>query len=194
MNPEHVRREQQQAHIRALEAAAGQIDVRSTGQGVELISRAGRNMSMTVMVLLMGLIFAGISIGLWFWAEEEGSTGYLMALAFGLFGFPLTLGGLFMAGRSLHTRIEGTQVRALRCWAGRRLWQRQGQLTRADQLVIRSAGSMTRGRRVTEYFSLELDTGGQRLRIAEGIAGREVAAALRDNLITLLRLGGPGSG
>lgn len=188
LSDSHVRRQEQQARIRAVQAAAEQIDVRTTAGGVELISRAGRHRVMTAMLLLVGLIFAGVGVGLWFKAPDEGATLYLMAGVFGLFGFPMTLGGLFMAGRGLRVRIEGTRVTVIRYWAGRALWQRRGELARADQLVLASGGSLNRGNRTIEYFALEVVDGSRRLRLAEGIAGRPAAEALRDSLVTLLRL------
>lgn len=68
------------------------------------------------------------------------------------------------------------------------MWQRRGELARADQLVLASGGSLNRGNRTIEYFALEVVDGSRRLRLAEGIAGRPVAEALRDSLVTLLRL------
>tara|TARA_R100001440_G_scaffold26791_2_gene43789 strand:- start:7114 stop:7242 length:129 start_codon:yes stop_codon:yes gene_type:complete len=41
---------------------------------------------------------------------------------------------------------------------------------------------------MTEYVYLKLKTGSKQVRIAESIAGREAAKALRDNLVRLLRL------
>ncbi|MBD3641641.1 MAG: hypothetical protein HUJ18_11665 [Marinobacter sp.] len=113
-------------------------------------------------------------------AAEEGIMLYFMAFMF----------GLFMLGRSLKARIEGNRVESVRYWGGVALWKRSGHLARADQLNLKGGMSMNSGRRTTEYFALEFrdETAGKTLRLAEGIAGRPVAEALKDNLIKLLRL------
>ncbi|MCG7200193.1 DUF3592 domain-containing protein [Marinobacter pelagius] len=186
----HVEHHERQARMKSLTNAAEQIDVQMLGNGVLLHSRAGRNLALKAMVLIFGLIFGGVSVGLAYVAAEEGVMLYFMALMFGLFGFPMFLGGLFMLGRSLKARIAGSRVEAVRYWGGMALWKRSGNLVRADQLNLKGGMSMNSGRRTTEYFSLEFRdaTGGKVIRLAEGIAGRAVAEALRDNLIKLLRL------
>lgn len=191
LSPAHVEHHERQAQMNALTNAAEQIDVQMLGQGVLLHSRPGRNLAMKAMVLIFGLIFGGVSIGLGYVAAEEGIMLYFMAFMFGLFGFPMFLGGLFMLGRSLKARIEGNRVESVRYWGGVALWKRSGHLAHADQLKLKGGVSMNSGRRTTEYFSLEFrdQTGGKTIRLAEGIAGRPVANALKDNLIKLLRLG-----
>ncbi|TBW59616.1 DUF3592 domain-containing protein [Marinobacter halodurans] len=185
---EHVERTERKAQVAATSAAAEQIDVEPWMDGWRIHSRAGRNLGFTLAVLIGGLFFAGAAVGLGIAAASEGFMLYMMAAFFGLFGFPMVLGGLFMLGRSLDVRIRQQQVRSVRAWCGMALWRRQGTLTRAGQLVLTSAGSANKGHRMTEYFHLEMNAAGKRIRIAEGLAGREVAEALRDNLVRLLRL------
>ncbi|GAA0846449.1 hypothetical protein GCM10009113_21190 [Marinobacter szutsaonensis] len=190
LSPAHVEHHERQAQMNALTDAAEQIDVQMLGQGVLLHSRPGRNLAMKAMVLIFGLIFGGVSVGLAYVAAEEGFMLYFMAFMFGLFGFPMFLGGLFMLGRSLKARVEGSRVEAVRYWGGMALWKRSANLVHADQLKLKGGMSMNSGRRTTEYFALEFrdETGGKVIRLAEGIAGRAVAEALRENLIKLLRL------
>lgn len=184
----HVAHHQQRARMDAITEAAEQIDVQPVGNGLALHSRAGRHLGMKLMVLVFGLVFAGIGTGLGYVAAREGFMLYLMAALFCLFGFPMIVGGLFMAGRSLSARIEGDRVIMVRYWCGRPLWQRRGSLTRADQLELANSVTMRHGNRSTEYFSLSVKDGQKTVRIAEGLAGRSVAEAFRDNLIMLLRL------
>lgn len=190
LSPAHVEHHERQARMQSLTDAAEQIDVQMLGNGVLLHSRPGRNLALKAMVLIFGLIFGGVSVGLAYLAAKEGVMLYFMALMFGLFGFPMLLGGWFMLGRSLKARIEGSRVEAVRYWGGMALWKRSGNLVRAEQLALKGGMSMNSGRRTTEYFSLELrdETGGKVIRLAEGIAGRPVAEALRENLVKLLRL------
>lgn len=190
LSPAHVEHHERQARMKSLTDAAEQIDVQMLGNGVLLHSRPGRNLAIKAMVLIFGLIFGGVSVGLAYVAAEEGFMLYFMAFMIGLFGFPMFLSGLFMLGRSLKARVEGSRVEAVRYWGGMALWKRSGNLVHADQLKLKGGMSMNSGRRTTEYFSLEFrnETGGKVIRLAEGIAGRAVAEALRENLIKLLRL------
>lgn len=184
----HVQRSEKRAYAQATVDAAEQIDVVQTAEGLMLQSRVGRNGAMTWMLLLMGLIFAGASVGMAVVAAKEGLMLYFMAFVFGLFGFPMFFGGVFMAGRSLDARISNGDVVIIRRWGGRALWQRKGRLDRADQLVLTSAGSVTSGNKKTEYFHLEVNADGKNIRLAEGLAGRDVAEAMQKNILRLLRL------
>jgi len=188
LSQSHLRRQQHQTQTRSVQSAAKQIEIRNTGGGLTLHSRALRNLGLKAMLMIFGLAFSGISVWLWQLAVEESFILYPMAVIFGMFGFPMALGGLFVAGRSLNVRIEGTRVTAVRNWCGLTLWQRKGELTRPDQLVLSAGASMTQGQRTTEYFTLELKHNSRSLHLAEGIAGRPAAEALREELIRRLRL------
>lgn len=186
----HVARSEREALMIAINEAAQQIDVQQTGDGLWLHSRVGRNKAMSVVMTLAGLVFGGAGIGLFVKALDGEFMLFVMSFFFCLFGIPLFFGGLFVSGRSLDARVSGEQVEMVRYWLGRALWRRQARLQRADQLVLTSGGSSTNSeQRQTEYFHLEVQgSDGRKVRIAEGLAGREVAEAFRDNIIRLLRL------
>ncbi|WP_188093642.1 DUF3592 domain-containing protein [Marinobacter salinexigens] len=184
----HVEHHERMGKIEALTDAAEQIDVEMSARGMVLTSRIGRNMTMKMMLLLFGLIFGGASVFLAYTAATEGFMLYIMALVFGLFGFPMLLGGLFMLGRSLKVTISSSQVEAIRYWCGIALWKRSGMLVNPGQIELVGGSSMTSGNRTIEYFSLAFRDGNKKIRLAEGIAGRPVAEAFRDNLIKLLGL------
>lgn len=186
----HVRHHAQRSHLEAITDAAEQIDVQPTSNGLVIHSRAGRNLGMKFMILVFGLVFSAVGIGLGGIAAREGLMLYLMAAAFCLFGFPMLVGGVFMMGRSLSARIEGTQVTVVRSWCGRTLWQRRGNLHQADQLLLENNATTTQGRKTTEFFSLAMKDGRKTIRLAEGLVGRSVAEAFRDNLTVLLALPG----
>ena len=185
----HVRDAERREQIEAATELAEQIDVQPLADGVQLDSRVGRHKGMTVMLVLMGVVFSASAGFLFQQAASEGAMLYFMAFMFGLFGVPMLLGGLFVAGRSLSVRIQGEQVTLVRSWAGFRLWQRSGTLSRAEQLVLKDAGSMSQGHQHTRYFHLEArGSDGRRLRLAEGIADQDAAEALKRELVRLLRL------
>ena len=188
LSQSHLRHQEHRTQLRSAQSAAKQIEIRHTGRGLILHSRALRNLGLKAMLLLFGLFFAGISVWMGYLAPDKGFMLYPMAAIFGMVGFPMALGGIFVAGRSLNARIEGSQVTMVRHWLGLPLWQRKGELTRPDQLVLHARASMNRGQRTTEYFTLELKHNGRSLPLAEGIAGRPAAEALREELIKRLRL------
>lgn len=187
LSQSHVQRSHQRASLRSSMAAAEQIDVQATGTGFLVRSPGGRNLVFKTMIFLFGLVFTGVGVGL-FWHADAELTMYFMGAVFSLFGVPFTLGGLFMLGRSLEARISGTRVESTRFWCGISMRRRQGELMRADQLLLIPGGSMTQGNRTKEFFSLAFKDGDQQILLAEGIVGRPVAEALRDNLTRLLRL------
>ena len=186
----HVARSERQALMTAINAAAEQIDVQQTGDGLRLHSRIGRNKAMSVVMTLAGLVFGGAGIGMFVAAMKGEGMLFVMSFFFCLFGIPMFIGGLYVSGRSLDASVSGEQVETVRYWLGKSLWRRQAHLQRADQLVLASGGSSTgTDQRMTEYFHLEVQgSDGRKVRIAEGLAGREVAEAFRDNIIRLLRL------
>ena len=184
----HVREQQARARVRALEDAGQQILLQQTADGVRLQSPFGLHLGMKLVLLLAGLVFAGAALFLTFRAIEEGGMLWFMALVFGLFGYPLTLGGLFMLGRSLETDIRPGQVQTLRRWLGLPLWRRRASLATADQLALMDGVKSHDGRRHTEYLHLVVKDGGRTVRLAEDVRGREAAEALRDSLVRLLGL------
>ncbi|MBZ2168263.1 DUF3592 domain-containing protein [Marinobacter sp. F4216] len=190
----HLEKTERQTQTQSIASAAEQIDVAPSGSGWLITSRHGRHTGMTLGVMFVGLLFSAASIGLGYMAAKEGFMLYVMAGAFGLFGFPMLIGGLFMAGRSLKAHISGPQVEVVRYWFGKALWKRQGTLTSTHQLTLKSSGSMSSGRKTTEFFSLAFKDArdGKDIRIAEGIAegisGRRPAEALQEQLSKLIGL------
>ena len=184
----HVARMARREKTEALASVVEQIDVEPWEDGLQVISRRGRHRGLSLMLVLMGVIFTGVTAFLLQQAMKEGVMLVLMASIFGLFGVPMLLGGLFSVGRALETRIAGGQVYTRRSWFGINLWTRQLPLASADQISLKSAGSMSSGSRKTEYFHLRASHQGRSVRLAETIAGRDSAEALREQLVTLLRL------
>jgi len=185
---EHMEHHERQDSIQAVTEAVQQIDVIPTAEGLLIHSPMGRNLGLKFMTLLFGVIFSGVSAGIWLYADDRGFETSLIAIAFALFGIPIFLGGLFMAGRSLKARISGHQVEVIRYWFGLALWKRQGYLNRADQIKLVKGATVTRGTQSTQYFSVAVTTDNKSIRVAEGLAGEDVAEAFRSSLIRLLRL------
>ena len=178
-----------QAQLRALEQAGEQIRVSRAGGGVQIDSPFGLHVGMKLMLLLFGAIFGGAAYFLTFVALDKGGMMWLMVIVFSLFGYPLLLAGVFVLGRSLRVEVRNGRLISVRYWFGLRLWRRKLDLQRAEQLkAVSSGGKMSDGRKHTEYYHLYAEQAGRKVRVAEDIAGREAAEALRENLVQLLGL------
>lgn len=185
---EHVRHHERQDNIQAVAEAAQQIDVTPTSDGLLIHSRTGRNLGLKFMTLLFGLVFSGVAVGVWMNTRDPDFDTIIIITAFALFGFPMVLGGLFMAGRSLKALIRGNHVEVTRYWCGLRLWKRRGYLTDARQITLHKGATVSSGTGSTQYFSVALKSNGKSIRLAEGLAGRPVAEAFQASLIRLLGL------
>ncbi|MED5388736.1 MAG: DUF3592 domain-containing protein [Pseudomonadota bacterium] len=184
----HVMAEQRERQVEALESANQQIRVEQTAQGLHLESRPGRHLGMKLALLVFGGIFAAVGTGLFIAAASEGLMLYLMGSIFGLIGYAIVGSTLFTLGRGLEAWIRGGEVRSLRRWLGIPLFTRNGQLLRAEQLVLKTGMSSTSNGRKTEYMTLVAEVDGKTIRLAEGIAGREAGEALREAVLRTLRL------
>ncbi|BAP13505.1 MAG: hypothetical protein AOY29_13600 [Alcanivorax borkumensis] len=184
----HVEADQRDRKMDALESANQQIEVEQTSEGLHLISRAGRNLGMKLGLLVFGCAFAAVGTFLFIQAAEEGFMLYIMGSIFGLIGYPMVLATLYTLARRLDAWVRGGEVRNQRRWLGIVLFRREGQLLSADQLVLESGMSSTSNGRKTEYMTLYAKVDGKKLRLAEGIAGREAGEALREAVLRTLRL------
>ncbi|TNC92741.1 DUF3592 domain-containing protein [Thalassolituus sp.] len=165
---------------------AQQLGLSRDADGYLIHSAAGRNTGMNLMFLLMGLIFAGAGIFLFSIAAEEGAMLYLMGSVFTLIGTPIFLMGIFALGRSLEARIHGDSITTTRYWMGRPLWRRNIRVHSPDEIRMTDSGSVTTGNTTTEYFHIEVHSGGKKVRIAEQIRERESAEHLTDQLRGLI--------
>ena len=184
----HVMADQREREVEALESANEQIRVEQTGQGLHLESRPGRHLGMKLALLVFGGIFAAVGTGLFIAAASEGFMLYLMGSIFGLIGYAIVGSTLFTLGRGLDVWVRGGEVRSLRRWLGVPLFTRKGQLLRAEQVVLKTGMSSTSNGRQTEYMTLIAEVDGKKIRLAEGIAGREAGEALREAVLRTLRL------
>ena len=110
------------------------------------------------------------------------------AAKFGLIGYAIVASTVFTLGRGLDVWVRGGEVRSLRRWLGIPLVTRKGQLLRAEQVVLKTGMSSTSNGRQTEYMTLIAEVDGKKIRLAEGIAGREAGEALREAVLRTLRL------
>lgn len=180
--------------LEAKESISRQLDIRENNDEFFIVSKAGRHLSVSLGLVLMGVMFSGVGLFLFHQGATEGPILYFMGSIFCLFGVPIFLGGIFMLGRSLEARISGGVVYTVHAWFGWPLWRRTAHFHNGDQFILRKAGSTTDGSATTEFFNIDLnyspsvESGGKQfaIRIAEGIDNREAAEFLVARLAALL--------
>lgn len=185
----HVQQVTKEELVDARESMNSQLDIKEKNGEMYIASDAGRNLSMSLGLAFMGLVFSGVGIFLFHQAAKEGAMLYFMSVVFSLFGVPMLMGGIFMLGRSLETTISDGVVHTKRAWFGRALWRREVSFNRADQIILKKSGSMTSGTKTTEFFNIDIqDTSGasRKVRIAEGLDNREAGELLVERLKALL--------
>lgn len=181
----HLRESRTSERMRLLEEAQSQIQVSQIPGGVELYSPAGRNRHLSLLLGFMGLIFSAAA-GFLFVADDAP---LIMSLAFGLFGIPMVLGAIIVAGRSLRVRIADGRIKQIRYFAGRPLWRREGELASAERLSLKKGSSLNKGEETVIFYHLQARVGERSLRVAEGLPGRQMAETFRDTIVRLARLG-----
>lgn len=182
-----VARQQQKREADAFNDAARQIQQQVQGDTLYLTSRAGRHNSTALILLLCGAIFTGAGIFLVYQALQETTMLWFMALIFTPVGVLTLAYGLFWLGRGLNASIAPGRVWMQRSMFGIRLYQRQAPCNSAEQLQIKQtlASTTAEGER-TEYFCLQAKIDGKTLVLAEGIAGRDAAEALKQQVSDVL--------
>lgn len=184
----HQHAQAQREQERVLAQARRQIQVVEAMGGLQIHSPFGSHLGMKLVVVLFGVIFAGAAAFLSHQATREGGMLWLMAVVFSLFGYPMLLAGLFIAGRSLRAEIRNGVLRTTRYWCGIPLRRRQLVLTPSTEITLGAGVKSSDGRRHTEYLHLIVADRGGKFRVAEDIAGRAAAEALREQLIKRLGL------
>lgn len=177
--------EQRQRRQQAAESATRQIAARQQGDTLQLHSAAARNAGTSVLFMLMGLLFAGIGIFMLQVARDDGGMLWLFPLLFTPMGLLVLWLGVSSLGRSLEADIRPGQVRMVRRFMGRPLYQRQAQLRSPEQLQVELTMTANMNGKVTEYFRVVATDEQRKLVLAESIAGREAAEQIRQNIIAV---------
>lgn len=186
----HVREDQEQRTARSLDAASTQIRVESIGNGLRLTSRAGRNVAQSTGMIIFGSLFGGG--GLWMFREAlQGEwLTLILAIPFSLIGLLFIASALWMLGRSLTVDIRNGDITSRRRWLGIPVRSHHGRLERSHQLSLQSNMRSGTGHKTIEYVNLTATQPETRtsIALAETIAGREVAEALKAAVVETLRL------
>ena len=187
--PSEAQKRQDRAdkQARAAADAGQQIAAHVSGDAINLDSLAGRHARITWTMLPTGLVFAGTGVFLLNLALREGGELWVIGPVFTLLGSTLVLFALYWAGRSLNCQIRGRDVRVVRSLFGKALYRREARIESPQQLSVRSGMTVNSGNWQTEYCRLQLhSSSGKKLTLAEGIAGRDAAEALRQQVVDQL--------
>ncbi len=177
----------QQQRADASESAAAQITMTAAGSGMHLDSAAGRHTGMAMGLLLFGLVFDGIGSFLLYMALQGELMLWLMGPVFLLVGLLVTWLGVFWLGRGLEADVEPGRVRVVRRLFGIALYHRSAAVSAASPLSLEMGMSSGNQNGIkTEYFSLLVEADGQKVKLAEGIEGREAAEVLKEKVRAVL--------
>lgn len=174
--------QQRRDQVSALEAAAGEVTLSQISGGIRLFSPIGRHTGMKLSMLVFGLIFFGSGAFVGSMALDEGGLLWLMAAPFLGIGLLMSLGAVFMLGRSLEVEITQHELRWRRRWLGLSTGQRVLPVSPPLAIALKRTGGSSDGRTHVEYFHINIEVDGKPLRIAEDIRGRKVTEALQTEI------------
>ena len=177
--PEHFLEQQDQAKLLAAEAAAVNfVQLKQQGQYLDVESVAGRAIGTTITGFIFGGIFGAVGV-------FSFIQGWWPGLIFIAIGVLVIFSSVFLIGRELDVRID-TQTRILmmrRKWFGIGLYNREVMLLEPTQFSIKKTSSSSSGSKVTEYYAVNIDNNGKKVLLVEAIKGKEVAEAVKNDII-----------
>ncbi len=167
-----------------------QIHTKETTKGLDIISEQGRNPAMSIAMALFGSIFSAVGIFLFYLANQGESKLWFMAPIFFCIGAGILGFGIFLIGRKLECKIMDKQVYTRRSVFGRIIYTRQGKLTSAHQLQLKTTMSSTVNGIKTDYMAIyaKVDINGpngavkKEIKLVEGIEGKAAAEAMARKL------------
>ncbi|MEM8982942.1 MAG: DUF3592 domain-containing protein [Pseudomonadota bacterium] len=145
---------------------------------------AGRHVTMSLIGLLFGGVFAGVGAVLITMADAP-----IMGVIFALFGGLILIYGLYSLGKSLRVSRDGGTLTARRLWFGLPLVSRSVDLMRVKNFRIDQTMSSTSGGRHTIYYAIKLLADSDVVAtVADGLRGRHEVDAMVRQLTEQLRL------
>jgi len=171
-----------------------QIQTEKTADGLDIVSEQGRNKSMSWFMVLFGSIFTAVGCFLFYQALQGEAMLWIMAPIFFSIGFGILCFGIFLVGRKLECKIIDDQVHTRRSVFGRIIYTRQGKLTSANQLILKTTMSSTTNGKSTDYMAIyaKVDINGpngsekKEIKLVEGIEGKAAGEAMERKLVNHL--------
>lgn len=170
-----------------------QIQTEKTASGLDIISEQGRNKSMSYFMVLFGLVFTLVGCFLFYQALSGEAMLWIMAPIFFSIGFGILCYGIFLVGRKLECKIIDDQVHTRRSLFGRIIYTRQGKLTSAKQLRLKTTMSSQSNNQKTEYMAIyakvSIEGLDKEIKLVEGIEGKLAGEAMQRKLTDFLQQG-----
>jgi hypothetical protein len=164
-------------------SAVEQIQLEASKEGLQLTSESGRNSSMWLFLIGFGALFTAAGCGLTYVAYTNNPLLWLMAPIFLLVGLGIMLSGIFISGRKLETKFNGSHFQVTRSLFGIQLYSRQGRIEDVSQFTLKSTMSSTgQDGLKAEYMAIYGNVVGKNVKLVEGIKGRKAGEAMLDRL------------
>jgi hypothetical protein len=148
---------------------------------------------MSYFMVLFGLVFTLVGCFLFYQALSGEAMLWVMAPIFFSIGFGILCYGIFLVGRKLECKIIDDQVYTRRSLFGRIIYTRQGKLTSAKQLRLKTTMSSQSNNQKTEYMAIyaKVSIAGldKEIKLVEGIEGKLAGEAMQRKLTDFLQQG-----
>lgn len=130
-------------------------------------------------MLIFGLVFAGVGTAI---IRQQH---WLFGLVFLSVGVSIAVAAVFIYGKALEVKIdkETNILYTRQSWFGLVYSHLQGELLDAAQFEIKMTSSETSGTKHTEFYVVNFQSDGKKIRVAERIKGRKAAEALKQLII-----------
>lgn len=173
-----LQKAKQTSEARAKASAINQVPVTEDAQYINVHSRAGRDLTGKMFLMLFGAVFSAAGI---FTIMQSWWPGYI----FLLIGTAIFLSSLYILGKSIEVKInkDSWVLYTRESWCKVVYAHRQGDVVDPDQFRIRKTSSSSNGDKLTEYYAVYFESCGKTIRIADGIEGKKEAVALKDAII-----------
>ena len=153
------------------------LDVRA--DWLRLFFHYGRYKLVSAMLLVIGGAFAAVGLFL----PEQGFDGWMIRGVFGLFGFGMLAGALYLPANSLDVRVGAERLTRERRWFGVRTRHQEIRPAQIHELTITKGGSTTKGGKTEIDYRLVAKGEFGEFRIAEGISDKPLLDALRNKVM-----------
>ena len=159
-----------------------QFPITEDTQYLRLRSNAKRHTLGNFIGIFIGLFFAGIGVVT---VRQDWWPGYIF-IALGSF---VSLMSLYVWGKAIETTIDKhtNLLTAKASWFGIRFSKHESQIDSPNQFFIKNSFNSTNSKGRVEYFTINFKSATKRIRIIDGLEGRDNAEALKDELTDRLQ-------
>lgn len=172
---------QEQLSEAASQSLSEQFLFQDTGRFIQLISEQGRCWLWNVSGLLFGAAFAWMG---YFTINQDWWPGYIFLVV----GAAVIFGSALSWGSSIKSEFdkEGRMSKIEKRWFGILYSTNTVPIFNSEQFSVKVTSSSQSGSKSTDYLAMYIESEGNKYKVAEGIKGKKVAAALKEKVINSL--------